>query len=75
VNARNNSRDTPLLDALKSTDLESGLENRRLEVARLLVEHGANIDAKNDEGMTAFQVASEYGYHDIAKLLSDHGSK
>ena len=65
VNAYNN-RNTPLLRAVGCG---------RFEVARLLVEHGANIDAENDEDRTAFQLASAYGYHDIVKLLSDHGSK
>jgi ankyrin repeat protein len=71
VNARDNRHNTPLLGAVKRGSLKfSGLE-----VARLLVEYGANIDAEDCEGRTAFQVASKKGYHDIAKLLSEHGSK
>jgi ankyrin repeat protein len=66
VNARTNEHDTPLHRASK---------NRRLEVARPLVEHGADIDAENNDGETAFQVASEEGCHDIAKFLSDNGCK
>jgi ankyrin repeat protein len=70
VNARDNSRDTPLLGAVK---------HRRPEVAyllvELLVEHGAKIDAEDDKGRAASQVASARGHHDIAKFLSDHGSK
>ena len=42
--------------------LLGALEYGYLEVAHLLVGHGANIDAEDDEGRTAFQVASEYGY-------------
>jgi ankyrin repeat protein len=55
--------------------LLGAVKHKRLEVARLLVEHGANVDAKDDKGRTAFQVASEYRHHDIVKLLSDHESK
>jgi ankyrin repeat protein len=40
--------------------LLGALEYGYLEVAHLLVGHGANIDAEDDEGRTAFQVASEY---------------
>jgi len=55
ANTRDNSRSTPLLGALLYG---------HLEVARLLVEHhGANIDAEDDEGRTAFPLASERGYY------------
>ncbi len=73
VNARNNSRKTPLHYALAKVQQAS--EGRLLEVTRLLVKHGASIDAEDYKGSTAFQVASEEGYHDIAKFLSDHDSK
>jgi hypothetical protein len=45
------------------------------DVARLLVEHGVTIDGEDGRGRTAFQVASERGYHHIAMFLSEHGSK
>jgi uncharacterized protein len=61
VNARNGNR---------STALHLASRQGKLEVACLLLEHGADLDAGDREGMTAFQVASESGYHDIAKLLS-----
>jgi ankyrin repeat protein len=63
VNARDNSRDT---------SLHLASDRGHLDVARLLVEHGANIDAEDDKCRTAFQVASERGHHDFAKFLSDH---
>jgi hypothetical protein len=76
VNARDKSRVTPLLDAVKHKLLEHRINRcRPLEVARLLVEHGANIGVEDDVGRTAFQLASGYGYHDFAKFLSDHDSK
>ena len=68
VNAPDDSRNTPLHLASM---------NSRLKVVRLLVGHGANIDAENDKGLTAFRVVSdsEYENQDIAKFLSDSGSK
>ena len=42
------------------------------EVARLLHKYGAKADEKDKEGKTPFQIASEKGYHEIAKLLSEH---
>lgn len=62
VNAQDDSRRTPLL---------RGLLFERFEAAHLLVEHGANIDAKDDSGRTAFRVASEKKYRDF---LSDRCS-
>ena len=75
VNARDINRDTPLITAVKYNPIDTGSLKRRFEIARLLVEHGANIDAEDNEGRTAFQVASDRGYHSIAKLLSNNGSK
>ena len=61
ANARDNSRDRPL-------HLVSG--SGRLDIARLLVEHGAKVDAEDGTGMgwTSFRVASERGQHDVAKV-------
>ncbi len=72
VNARDNNRRTPLHRALGGRGVSDG---RCLEVTRLLVEHSANINAEDREGRTAFQIASDKGYHDIARFLSDHDSK
>jgi ankyrin len=46
-----------------------------MKIARLLVEHGANLDLEGSKGRTVSQVASERGYYDLAKWLSDRGSK
>ena len=48
---------------------------RDLKIARLLVEHRANLGLQDFKGRSAFQVASERGHLDLAKWLSDHGSK
>jgi hypothetical protein len=45
-----------------------------LDVARLLLEHGAEIEARH-QGKTAFQVASELRRHEFTKLLSEYGAK
>jgi len=46
-----------------------------VEGPRLLLDHGANIDAENDEGETPFQLALETGYHEMAEFLSGRSAK
>ena len=46
-----------------------------MEVARLLLEHVADVEAEDDKGRTAFHIASSEGRHDIARLLSEHSGK
>jgi ankyrin repeat protein len=50
-----------------------------LEVARVLLEHGANVQAEDGEGRTPLQIVSEI--HDemtrssMTKFLVEHGAK
>jgi len=62
VNARNRYGTTPLYLASK---------RGTLEFVRLLIDHGADIDLKDNEGRTAFDVAPT---KEISKLLTDHGA-
>ena len=58
----------------RETPLHVSLHRRHLDVARLLLEHGANIDAENNEGNTSFQLALEAGHHEMAGFLWGLGS-
>jgi len=40
-----------------------------IEGTRLLIQHGASIDAENNKGETARQVALATGFHEMAELL------
>jgi ankyrin repeat protein len=42
---------------------------------RVLLEHGANVEAEDRKGRTSFQIASMREYNDIVELLSYHGAK
>ena len=53
------SADPQLRDEKGWTTLHSVAVLGDVEIARLLVEHGVKIVEENDEGMTAFQVASK----------------
>ena len=43
-------------------------------ISKMLVEHGAEINATNYTGMTALMFASEFGYIKIVKYLVVHGA-
>ena len=47
----------------------------RLEVARILLSHGADVDAEDEEGMTPAQVALARGQAELAQLFSEYCSK
>lgn len=59
INANNGE---PLQDACLS-------EDERLEMVKYLVEHGANVNAKDEYGHTALSSASSYGNLEVMKYL------
>jgi len=44
------------------------------EGAYLLLKHGANIDAKDNQGRTALELALDHGHDEMARFLSEHGA-
>jgi ankyrin repeat protein len=46
-----------------------------LEVVRLLLEHGADLEGKGNNGQTALQVAAGRRHGKVVKLLREHGAK
>lgn len=45
-----------------------------VEGTRLLLKHGALVDAKDNEGRTPMQLALEHGHNDIVTCLSGHSA-
>lgn len=45
--------------------------NERVEVVRVLLEHGANLDAEDVGGLTPFQIASFCGREEVTRLLTE----
>ena len=48
---------------------------QKVEIVELLLDNSAKIDAKNDEGRTAFASAVPYNNYDVIKLFIDRGAK
>jgi ankyrin repeat protein len=48
---------------------------RYIQSLKSSVERRVNINAKDQKGNTALQVASAKGYHEVVKLLREHGAK
>ena len=70
VNARDNEGSTPLHhSSFRSRDRCSNSGKGSVEGTRLLLKHGANIDAENNKGNTPFMVALEAEHHEMVELL------
>ena len=72
ANCRGANNATPLHLA---SSLQLVTMGRQLEVVRLLLHHGADIHARDDEGQTPFIRATEAGKRDIMRLLLEYGAE
>jgi ankyrin repeat protein len=75
VNIKAKLGDTPLhLVAVHSYDQAySAADKDYLEIAKLLIKYGGDIQAKNFFGNTPLHEAVKYGQLEITKLLLEHG--
>jgi len=53
--------------------LHQACELGHVQIARLLIDSGANVNIKNGEGQTPLHCASQRGHFDIVELLLDAG--
>lgn len=61
-------------DFFGSTSLHWVAWNGNTDIARLLIEHGANIEAENDRDETPIIVAFENGHHNFVRFLQQYGA-
>ena len=59
---------------LVATPLQGAVVNKSIEVGRLLLARGANVNPKNDDGGNPLHEAAGDGQMEFAKLLLDHGA-
>jgi ankyrin repeat protein len=59
---------------LDKNNLLLAAKDGHIDIVKLLIDKGADVNAKSSNGWTALMLASETGYIDIAKLLIDKGA-
>ncbi|HCR38575.1 MAG TPA: hypothetical protein DIV80_03745 [Synergistaceae bacterium] len=79
TNARDKDGGTPLYYACEENDSTLTRRDRsypvdHLDIARTLIEAGADVNAKDIQGWTPLHEAAEAGRTDIVQLLLDHGA-
>ncbi len=60
---------------LTGTHLMLAVQKGNLEIAKLLVKYGANINCQLSDGSTAMKMAQKNGHTAIVKFLKDAGAK
>jgi ankyrin repeat protein len=56
------------------TPLHSAVAHRHLQIARLLLEHDANVNARQADDFTALHAAAQNGQLEMVKLLLEFGA-
>ena len=57
-----------------NTPLHRAVFDGHLDVYKLLIQHGADVNTKNEDGWTPLYWAVFEGYLEICKVLIEHGS-
>jgi ankyrin repeat protein len=74
IHVRNKRGQTPLHRVLEGLIDEDGLPNIFLDTIRCLLDHGADIDALDNDHATPLHTAAYYGCAKATRLLLEHGA-
>ena len=55
--------------------LNWAVQNHHEERARILIDHGADVAGRTQDGKTLFEVAVRAGHPDLARYLAEHGAE
>jgi ankyrin repeat protein len=66
--------DAPSKNPMRVRPLHSAIANRRTAIAKLLIEHGADVNSTQADDFTPLHEAAQNGLVDIAQLLLDRGA-
>ena len=61
-------------ETMKMSPLGSAMAAERNDIARMLIAHGADVNAKAENNLTPLHTAAARGNLDSAKLLLEHGA-
>lgn len=57
-----------------SQALFRAIANRRIQIARRIIDVGANVNARSPQGYTALMIAASHGHDEMVSLLLDKGA-
>ena len=69
------TKDTQQPDKVLFDKAINDIEHSRFEVARLLLEKGADVRTKGSQGFTALFAAAQNGHVNVVRLLLDQGAR
>lgn len=73
--ARSAEVNTPSRNRMSVCPLHSAVAARRLRIASLLIEHGADVNAVQSDGFTPLMGAAQNGQTEMIELLLAHGAR
>jgi uncharacterized protein len=67
--------DSPSKNAMRVRPLHSAIANRRTAIAKLLIEHGADVNSTQADDFTPLHEAAQNGLLEVTQLLLDRGAR
>ncbi|CAG0900598.1 unnamed protein product [Cyprideis torosa] len=62
------------MEGTHSTPLHFATGYNRVSVVEFLLQHGADVDSKDREGLLPLQIAFSYGYYEVCEFVVRHGA-